>query len=360
MTDDVEPDDDDEIVLTSETIEYVEEPAEPPATEFVYFRKPSALQASWWPFAGGIAALGFAALGFAIALVGRVGQFVLQMMVTGPALVGLALLAASRMAARTPSQITVGPEGLCIDHDRKPREKIPWSDIAWAAVGNAGLTQQKQLLVYDPQGRVLASLGDSFEDFDRLIKQIQRSVAGRQDGAADAVRRQKARRSAVVTAGISLVLTGVAVANYWMASEQARAAALLESDAVPGEAEIVRRFVAPNGVTKRLEYRVTGENGQTAMRNAEVTGRYWRSLESATTVPIRYVPAEPAISRLIEGEVESDDLSESPDFMKGLSVVLGCLCALFFAGAALQWFGWDIDLDSRTGKVSIKRFGAGT
>jgi len=27
--------------------------------------------------------------------------------------------------------------------------------------------------------------------------------------------------------------------------------------------------------------------------------------------------------------------------------------------AALQWRGWDIDLDSKTGKISIKRFGTG-
>ena len=187
MTDDVEPadDDDDEIVLTSDMIEYVEEARELPATEFVYFRKRSAMQTSWWLFAGGITALAFAALGFAIALVGRVGQFVLQMMVTAPTLIGLALLAASRMAARTPSQITVGPDGLCIDHDRKPREKIPWSEIAWAAVGSPGMTHQKQLTVYDSRGKVLVTLGDSFEDFNQLIKQIQKSVAGRQDGADD-------------------------------------------------------------------------------------------------------------------------------------------------------------------------------
>jgi hypothetical protein len=357
MTDDVEPADEDEIVLTSETIEYVDEEPAPPESEFVYFRKASALQMSWWCLAGGIAALVFAAFGFAVALIGRVGQFVLQIMVTGPTLIGLALLAASRLMARTPSQVTVGPDGICIDHDRQPREKFAWTDIAWATVGNAGLTQQRQLILYDAQGKTLASFGDAFEDFNRLIKQVQRAVARRDDGAADIVRRKKARTSAVVTGGVALLLTFVAVANYWMASESARTAALLESDAIPGEAEIVRRFVAPNGVTKRLEYRVTGGKGDTATRNAEVTNRYWRSLESATTVPVRYVPAEPAVSRLVEGEVVSDDLSESPGMMQGLSLVLGALCIVFFVAAILQWYGWDIDLDSSSGKVSIKRFG---
>ncbi|HUQ67925.1 MAG TPA: hypothetical protein VM165_00290, partial [Planctomycetaceae bacterium] len=75
--------------------------------------------------------------------------------------------------------------------------------------------------------------------------------------------------------------------------------------------------------------------------------------------PVKYVPTEPAVSRLITGEVVSKDLSESPAVMKGLSLVLGGLCLLFFIAAALQWYGWDIDLDSRSGKLSIKRFGTG-
>ena len=43
----------------------------------------------------------------------------------------------------------------------------------------------------------------------------------------------------------------------------------------------------------------------------------------------------------------------------GMSAV-GLVVGLFFLGASvLQWRGWDIDLDSKTGKISIKRFGTG-
>jgi hypothetical protein len=45
--------------------------------------------------------------------------------------------------------------------------------------------------------------------------------------------------------------------------------------------------------------------------------------------------------------------------MIGLSCVLLAMCAVFMAVAAMQWFGWDIDLDSKTGRVSVKRFGTG-
>ncbi len=127
--------------------------------------------------------------------------------------------------------------------------------------------------------------------------------------------------------------------------------------AVPGEARIERRFLAPNGVTPRLEYRITTADGLTATRNAEVTRDDWDRLEEASNVPVVYVADEPAISRLTEGEPESKDLMDRPAVMYGLSIAGGLLCLLLLVAAALQWRGWDIDLDSKTGKVSIKRFG---
>lgn len=79
----------------------------------------------------------------------------------------------------------------------------------------------------------------------------------------------------------------------------------------------------------------------------------------ASTVPVLYVLKEPAVSRLVQGEVESNDFSESPNVLIGLSVVILLMCVVFFGAAVMQWYGWDIDLDSETGKISIKRFGAG-
>ncbi len=41
-----------------------------------------------------------------------------------------------------------------------------------------------------------------------------------------------------------------------------------------------------------------------------------------------------------------------------VSVGVGLIALLFLAAGLMQWAGWDIDLDSKTGKVSVKRFGA--
>jgi hypothetical protein len=191
------------------------------------------------------------------------------------------------------------------------------------------------------------------------VQQVQSRIASKEDATAATIRQRKSRKSAVITGVISLVLSAVAIANLWMAFEQRRATKLLNEAGIPGEAEIVRRFVAPNGVTKRLEYRVTGEEGQSATRNAEVTPAYWGQLEGEESVPIVYVLEEPSISRLAAGEVESDGMTDSPAFMIGLSCVLLAMCAVFMGVAVMQWLGWDIDLDSKSGRVSVKRFGTG-
>jgi hypothetical protein len=153
------------------------------------------------------------------------------------------------------------------------------------------------------------------------------------------------------------LLAGIAIA--WMTHREARAAQLLAKASLPGQAEIVRHFLAPNGITPRLEYKITTEAGISGTRNAELARDYWDSLEDATSVAVVYVPGEPWISRLVEGEVEETDFTRTPLGGYGLGAA-AMVMGLFFLGASvLQWRGWDIDLDSKTGKFSIKQFGTG-
>jgi hypothetical protein len=144
-----------------------------------------------------------------------------------------------------------------------------------------------------------------------------------------------------------------------MTHEDQRAARLLAEAAVPGEADVVDRRLAPNGHTCRLEYCITTPEGLSGTRNAEVTRPYWDSLEGVKKVPVLYVPSEPAISRLAEGEVVEKSMMEQPLMAYGLCALMVCICLFLLVGAGLQWNGWDIDLDSKTGKISIKRFGTG-
>lgn len=334
------------------------DPTEPLEAELIFSRSESARSTATWCLVGGVAASGFAVVGFCLALITRIGHFAMQSITTVPMLLGIGLLAAARVLSRTPTQVSVGPQGVCIE-DRRGQRRYCWADIGWAGTGTTTMGFRRQLTLYDTRGKAIASLSDAFDGFDSLVAHVQSHIAGKADTTAAAIQKRKGRKSAVFVAAVALILAAVSVANLWMAFEEQRTARLLQEAGVPGEAEIVRRFVAPNGVTRRLEYRVIGAGGQTGTRNAEVTPAYWDSLEGAKTVPVIYVPQEPAVSRLAEGEVESRDFADSPGVMIGLSVLLIAMCVVFLAAAVMQWCGWDIDLDSKTGRISITRFGAG-
>jgi hypothetical protein len=298
-----------------------------------------------------------AALGFVVALRARhVDQVTLQGMTTLPILLGLGALTAAWALARTPHMVTVGSQGLWIAGRRGSR-RHSWEQIGWATVGTGALNFRRQLVVFDTRGKTIAKLSEAFDDFDTLVELVNQRIAGKATDTSEQIRVRKSKRTAVFTTSVGVLLLAVAVANVWMAHGEQRAARRLAEAGVPGEAEIVRRFLAPNGVTPRLEYRITTPAGRSATRNAEVLRFYWDTLEDAQTVPVVFVRDEPEISRLAFGEPAERDVSRNPLVMYGLSALLSLISLVAIVAGCLQWFGWDIDLDSQTGKISIKRFG---
>jgi hypothetical protein len=144
----------------------------------------------------------------------------------------------------------------------------------------------------------------------------------------------------------------------FLARAKQRENEMLATSAVPAEATIVRRFIAPNGVTRRLEYEVRDASGETATRNAEIINEYWDSLEGAKTVPVMAVPGEPGYSRLVGGEVPQDEFSENPLLMYGLSIAMGFFSLVCLVMAVIQWKGLDLRMNTETGKLSFRRYGS--
>jgi hypothetical protein len=69
--------------------------------------------------------------------------------------------------------------------------------------------------------------------------------------------------------------------------------------------------------------------------------------------PLRARPADVAASRPARS---TTDLGV-PWARRSAGMLL--VCVFLYVGAVLAWKGWDIDLDSKTFKFSIKRFGTG-
>jgi hypothetical protein len=307
---------------------------------------------------GGLVALGIAILGFVVAVFARRGDSASPAVTTTmPTLVGIAAIGAAYTAASAPREVGVSGKGVRIV-TRKGTVVHPWSEIGWLATDTGSMSFRRSLRLFDAQGRTLARLSDSLEGFDQMVAAIQASVAAKPDDTASRVQLSKARRSALFTGTIAIAFLALSVAVVNITRGELRAAKLLKEQAVPGEATIERRFLAPNGITPRLEYRVTDPSGKSATRNAQVERQVWDELENAKTVPVIYVPGEPAISRLATGEREDRDAMKGPLLGYGMPAVLAVMSLVFLASSVFMWRGYDIDLDP-SGRPRLKRFGSG-
>jgi hypothetical protein len=308
----------------------------------------------------GIGSLVLAVVGFGLALLLHFGPLHLQIMATVPTLVGIGALLGYWVISRTPNEVRVSDCGLTIV--RLGVAYFEWKEVGWSTIQAVPLaSNRRQLRIYDVRGKTIACIGDAIADFDSLAEAVARHVAAKGDDTAKRVQLGKARRSAVFVGAGGLMMLAIAVIVAWMTNRDIRAARLLEEAGVPGQGQIEERFIAPDGVTCRLVYRVTSADGRSDTRNAEVERAYWWTLEDldAKTVPIVYVPDEPSISRLSGGEVAEDDPFKNPVIGYGVPALVAVISIVCFIAAPLMWNGWDIDIDSKTRKISIKRFGTG-
>lgn len=317
----------------------------------------SAASTTLW-FVGGLVALVVGVLGFVASLLTGAGQIMVQLTTTLPILVAVGAFWTAWSINRSPREVTVGPSGLCITSRRDDRA-YGWNEVGWSTIQLGGLNRRRNLIVYDNSGGILTKLSDSIEGFDALAERIADQVAAKPDDSAQRVQMHKARRSAVFVASVAVFLLVGAGVLVWLTRAEERASRLLGETNIEGEAEIVERFLAPNGITPRLVYRVTTADGQYAERSAEVERPFWDGLEGVETVAVVYVPEDPSISRLAHGEVVSDELMDQPNVVYAVCGLVTLMSLFFLASAALQWRGLDIDIDSKTGKISIKPFGSG-
>jgi hypothetical protein len=298
----------------------------------------------------GLALLGLAALGF-IASIREPGtnQLALHLRSTLPTLLAIGALSGFWRQVRSPRRVAVTDDGLAVA-SRGASWRRPWSEIGSASIEAGSMNGRKFLAVTDTAGHTLAKLDQTFERFDDMADRIKARIDAKADDTADRLARRKAHRMGLLALGVGSVLMLAGVFLVTMAREERRAVELLATKGQPGEGEIIRRFVAPNGVTKRIEYSVQG----TAARNVEIVPTLWDALDGVDSIPVIYVPDEPAISRLAVGEVD-DDLSSGGDIL--IAILGGVLGLGLFTFGFFAWNGWDLAYDDRTRTWAVKRFG---
>jgi hypothetical protein len=326
------------------------------STQTTFNRSSSASLTGTLLFFAGLGCLGIAAIGFGVAIFWRTSQLGLHGMSTMPAILGVAALTGAWSLLRTPDRVRVGSDGLTIETKRGSQFRR-WDDVGCAAVEAAGSSNRKRLNITDPDGKSIVKLDQSFERFDELAAMISAHIEAKGDGTAERILRNKATRRGALAFVVGLLMALASGFVAWTTHENQRVSRLLEERGESGEAEIIRRFVAPNGRTKRVEYKLVNSAGLTATRNVEVEPGFWDRLEGAKSIAVIWVPDEPSASRLALGEVQDNEFTKTRVGGYGLAALGGLLAVFLLVASPFLWNGWDLGHDATSMKWSLKRYG---
>jgi len=301
-----------------------------------------------WAMAA-VGLFGFAMLGFVLAIVSDMDQFQMHTITTLPCILGVGAAGRAWNLFRTPTQIAVGEEGITIA-GKSSRRTIAWEEMGWAKVETSGMSHTKLLKIYDHRGKLLTQLSEAIDEFPIFAKMVTERLASHPQEVAKAARKNVTRKGAWLSLAFGAFMALLGAAAIVMTYVEREADQRLQTKGILGTAEIVRRYTAPNGTTRRLEYRVTNEEGQSGLRNAEITPDVWKNLEGVTVAPVIYVPDEPENSRLLIGEVVENDATENPFIRFAMGALLCCLGLGGLTVGVLQSFGFDIDLALKSQK----------
>jgi len=305
-----------------------------------------------YSFLGGIGLIIFAIVAFIFAMGTRPGQMMLHMTTTMPTIIAIGLLTRGFLLRSQPIRIVVGPDGMEITTKQSTR-RFSWSEIGSSTKTNILNSNKTCLRVTDAAGKSIVRIDESFPGYQRLVNLVEFHIDAKQDDTSFRIMSRNAKRVGILSFAFGCFLAAAAVFIALTTRESQRAQELLLAKGVPGEAELVRRFVAPNGVTKRINYRINGSK----IMNVQVEPSFWDKLEHAKAVSVVYVPEEPDISRLQFGEAKNNDFTKSRRGGYLLAGLGGLMALLFIALSPFAWWGYDLAFEKDQKIWQLKRYG---
>lgn len=319
------------------------------------YRATSGLMSNpWIYFAGGLALVAVALFGFIVSLRGPTDPLQLHLRSTLPMIFAVGLFMTGWRLACSPREVIFGAEGLQVGSGRSNR-RFSWDQIAWADEQTQAMTNRKLLAVYGNDGKALVKLPSNFERFEELVAAIKQRLTDHPSPHAGAVRWRRSRRQGKALLVGSVLAAAGAVFMAWMTYDQHRTEHLLRTRAVDGEGLVVRKFIAPDGRTHRIEYRVAGAGEDAKLHNVEIDPLLWTVLQDGARVPITTVPDHPEIARLRVGEIKDEFLNPPQMLNVLLCIAMIVMAILFLVGAIMGFKGIDIGTDKRTGKLKVER-----
>lgn len=295
----------------------------------VHVLKPSTLFTMVGLYLGCLALVGVAAVGFLIAIKAETNALALQATTTLPLLGAIGCLLAALSMRKAPGEIHVCHSGLKVVRSAGATV-LPWDRIASISQTTAALTYRQGVTLLDADGNVLLKFGEEMTGFPVLREYIDQRFSATPHPKRAVVDKKKSRKQAyllIVVACFAMALGGI---NAWLTYHDARADRLLRETGVSGTGTIVRKFTAPNGATRRIEYRADTAGPNTPPRNVEVQPTFWSIFVEGQKIPIRYAPSDPTISKLEIGEVAENERFESSPAARAVMsagiVLFGIVC----------------------------------
>jgi hypothetical protein len=305
-------------------------------------------------FAGGIVLVILGIGGFFATLIGKSGMVQLHLSCTLPMIMAFGCFSAAYAIARAPRSVAVDQSGITVASSKSSRQ-LPWDKIAWAETATQAMTNRKLLKIYGNDGKTLTTLSPDLMGFEQLTQLVIGHLKEYPSPHMLNVRWRKAKRrgAGLIAGGIFACALASAVA--WIAWDEHHSAALLQSNPVTGEGIVERKFIAPDGSTHRIEYRVaSGSRSDT--HNVQVEIPLWETLKTGDRLPIKTVPDHPEISQLVSGEVK-DDFRPPANLTPALATIVFLMGIFFFIGGIMSRRGIDLKFDSKTRKFRIERIG---
>jgi hypothetical protein len=156
--------------------------------------------------------------------------------------------------------------------------------------------------------------------------------------AAD-VKRGQGRRKGLFFMLFGVIFLALGVANICISLKESRDRELFQKFGRPTHGTVVRQFIAPNGRTHRIEFRVDGAPNAPVV-NVEVNQILWMSMIPGKHIPIIAVPDRPDVAHLAIGEIRDNSMPSS-GIMIVLSVAIGLFAIATFVVGVLAFRGFQ-------------------
>jgi hypothetical protein len=295
----------------------------------------SAVTKAYWQLAGAVALILFSLANFFVALRVNVTMINLQLTCTVPMLLAVFLIATAIRTLRMAVFVQITPEALQIRRRSGAMLVLPWQRIVVVNTGSPPLTSKKHLTLYDAGGKVLARLAEDFQNFQDMELAIRaRQVQSPQQSH---VKRGQNRRKGVFFMVFGVVFTALGAANAWIALKEHSDNDLFQKLGRPTNAAVVRQFIAPDGRTHRIEFRVDDVPNAPVV-NVEANQFLWAAMKPGQHIPVVAVPGRPDIAHLAIGEVRNN-LTPPFGMMMLLSVVISVFAIAVFVVGVLVFRG---------------------